>query len=189
MSHLYVCLFSNGCVKVGRSIDPKGRIASHAERVSCMGVELTDFRAFECAGSPVVAEQHLIERCRDEAQSVKGSEWFFGLCFATVCEWAQDQADCAYAHPVRSGRSSQAQTDALKRAIALVGGSTKMANALTEARDKKVTVQAVTNWLTRGTPPEYCPLIEKLTAAQVRCEELNGDVDWSIVRESSPQTA
>lgn len=83
---------------------------------------------------------------------------------------------------------TQAQTDALKRAFVLVDGPTKMAKALTEVRGTEVTVQTVTNWLKRGTPPAYCPLIEKLTGGQVRCEELNDSVDWSIVRESGAQT-
>jgi len=34
MEYLYVCHFSNGHIKVGRSIHPKSRIASHADRVA-----------------------------------------------------------------------------------------------------------------------------------------------------------
>ncbi len=30
MSHLYVCHFSSGHIKVGRSIDPVARVAQHA---------------------------------------------------------------------------------------------------------------------------------------------------------------
>lgn len=32
--YLYVCHFSNGHIKVGRSVHPKSRIASHADRVA-----------------------------------------------------------------------------------------------------------------------------------------------------------
>lgn len=42
MEYLYVCHFSNGHIKVGRSIDPRARIAAHADRVACMGVEFVD---------------------------------------------------------------------------------------------------------------------------------------------------
>jgi len=34
MSHLYVCHFSSGHIKVGRSIDPVARVAQHADRVA-----------------------------------------------------------------------------------------------------------------------------------------------------------
>ncbi len=34
MEYLYVCHFSNGHIKVGRSIDPRARIAAHADRVA-----------------------------------------------------------------------------------------------------------------------------------------------------------
>ena len=37
MSALYVCLFSNGHLKVGRSAYALARIAQHEERVSCLG--------------------------------------------------------------------------------------------------------------------------------------------------------
>ena len=40
MSFLYVCLFSNGHLKVGRSVNALARISQHEERVSCLGVEL-----------------------------------------------------------------------------------------------------------------------------------------------------
>ena len=37
MEYLYVCHFSNGHIKVGRSIDPKSRIASHANAAENSG--------------------------------------------------------------------------------------------------------------------------------------------------------
>ena len=36
MSALYVCLFSNGHLKVGRSVNALARISQHEERVSCL---------------------------------------------------------------------------------------------------------------------------------------------------------
>ena len=44
MSFLYVCLFSNGHLKVGRSVNALARISQHEERVSCLGVELVDYQ-------------------------------------------------------------------------------------------------------------------------------------------------
>ncbi len=36
MISLYVCLFSNGHLKVGRSVNALARISQHEERVSCL---------------------------------------------------------------------------------------------------------------------------------------------------------
>lgn len=35
--------------------------------------------------------------------------------------------------------------------------------------------------------PKYAPLIEEYTKGDVRCEDLNRDVDWAIVRETARQ--
>lgn len=88
MESLYVCLFSNGHIKVGRSIDPQARIATHADRVSCMGVELVDRFIAECAGPAIPREAMLIGRCADHAATRHHNEWFTGLDFLAVCEWA-----------------------------------------------------------------------------------------------------
>lgn len=92
MESLYVCLFSNGQIKVGRSIDTASRIASHAERVSCMGVELSDSFTVECAGPAAPRETRLIQRCTESAARRFQSEWFDGLDFLSVCDWATEAA-------------------------------------------------------------------------------------------------
>lgn len=88
MSHLYVCHFSSGHIKVGRSIDPVARVARHADRVACVGIELVEYRTFECAGDVFMAEAALIERCDTECTRRLKSEWFEGLTFESACEWA-----------------------------------------------------------------------------------------------------
>jgi DNA-binding transcriptional regulator YdaS (Cro superfamily) len=72
--------------------------------------------------------------------------------------------------------------NALDKAISLVGGTSSLAKRL------GVTPNVVSNWRTRGVPPEYCPPIEKATERQVRCEQLNNKVDWAYLRAAS-QTA
>lgn len=89
MESLYVCLFSNGHIKVGRSIEPDSRITSHAGRVACMGVSLKAASKYVCAESAHVAEASLIARCDQDATKRHKSEWFEGLEFATVCGWAE----------------------------------------------------------------------------------------------------
>lgn len=89
MESLYVCLFSNGHIKVGRSIDPESRIATHADRVSCLGVELVDSFSVACVGPAYRAESVLIALCNEKANRKNKSEWFEGLDFADVVEMAR----------------------------------------------------------------------------------------------------
>lgn len=92
MESLYVCLFSNGHIKVGRSVDPKSRMATHADRVACLGVELSDQFTVECVGPAAPRESLLIARCVEVALLRHQNEWFAGLDFLAVCEWAQECA-------------------------------------------------------------------------------------------------
>lgn len=92
MEALYVCLFSNGHIKVGRSIEPNSRIASHADRVACMGVSLDESYVTECPDASEARERVLIDRCATLATERFQSEWFAGLTFAEVCKFAYDAA-------------------------------------------------------------------------------------------------
>lgn len=75
---LYACHFSNGFVKVGRNNAPATRIAQHAERVACFGIEIVAAHTVECIDGEE-REQGLINR-------------FQGLDFAEVCEWVTEAA-------------------------------------------------------------------------------------------------
>lgn len=97
MESLYVCLFSNGHIKVGRSIDPKSRIASHADRVACMGVSLTQSYITECPDACEQRERNLIEQCAKHATERFASEWFSGLYFDQVTLWAYEAAHASVA--------------------------------------------------------------------------------------------
>lgn len=94
MESLYVCLFSNGQTKVGRSIDPASRIAAHVSRVACMGVELSDYRTYACIDENGRGrEADLIERCASFGAERFLDEWFVGLDFEAVCGWAKQAAE------------------------------------------------------------------------------------------------
>lgn len=88
MTCIYVCRFSTGVIKVGRSNRPDERIKEHAERVACVNVGLDQSRIFRCEGNEVDAETALLQMCFRSATKVHGSEWFSGLDFETVCHWA-----------------------------------------------------------------------------------------------------
>jgi hypothetical protein len=101
---LYVCHFSNGHIKVGRSVDPLARVAAHAERVSCLGVLLAEHFIAECVGPCVPAEAALIARCAEAAPRRNLDEWFEGLDYAEVCRWAVDAAQMKLDYPQTNSR-------------------------------------------------------------------------------------
>ena len=137
MEYLYVCHFSNGHIKVGRSVSPKSRIASHADRVACIGVELVEHHIVACAGYSVPAETALIERCTQLAAKRNKSEWFEGLDYESVCEIANQFAQTG------DGVKKYEHGDLPKQtAINLLGGTAKRAS---EAMGYS-SVQAIYMW-------------------------------------------
>lgn len=98
--YLYVCHFSNGHIKVGRSVHPQSRIASHAERVACFGIELVEHYIVECTGHGAPAETKLIGHCSGLASKRHKSEWFEGLEYLDICEFAN--ACATQIHPIGS---------------------------------------------------------------------------------------
>lgn len=86
--HIYVCLFSNGFIKVGRSINPEKRILSHAERVSCFGVQLTEHVVYKCSFEIKLVELALIRKCESLALKRHKNEWFEGLDYQQVVSLA-----------------------------------------------------------------------------------------------------
>lgn len=66
----------------------------------------------------------------------------------------------------------------IQKAADIVGSQRALANAL------GVTKAAVWQWKEGGrqVPAEHCPNIERITAGEVRCEELRPDIDWGYLR-------
>lgn len=96
---LYVCEFSNGHIKVGRAVDPASRVAQHAERVACLGITLDRHAQFACGESAAEAESLLIHRCKAHADQQHKQEWFTGLQFFDVRDWAEGLARASGATP------------------------------------------------------------------------------------------
>lgn len=71
----------------------------------------------------------------------------------------------------------------IERAIEKVGSATALAALL------QVTPAAVGQWKSgeRRVPAERCPLIERATGGQVRCEDLRPDVAWDVLRMQAGQ--
>lgn len=96
--YLYVCHFSNGHIKVGRSSAPQSRIAQHESRVSCLGIELVEHFVVECVGNVAQAESALIAFCKGVATKRHVNEWFVGVDYLDACEKAKRSA--TFARPV-----------------------------------------------------------------------------------------
>ena len=175
MSHLYVCHFSSGHIKVGRSIDPVARVAQHADRVACVGIELVEYRTFECAGDVFMAEAALIERCDTECTRRLKSEWFEGLTFESACEWACGCAKTDFQAAHMSKKTG------IQIAVDKFDGSP---SKLAEACGNGILRQHVEHWRKVGrVSAEHTPVVS--AASGVPCELLNDRVNWSLVREVS----
>lgn len=176
MEYLYVCHFSNGHIKVGRSIDPRARIAAHADRVACMGVELVEHHIVECAGRSAPAETALIDRCSKDAAKRMKSEWFDGLDYTEVCKWAS-----AFALAVINDRPQSG----IQQACDLFQGSpSRLANAI----GGTVLRQHVEHWIKVGrVPADKAPDVE--AASGVPVELLCPDTNWAVVRGTSSDLA
>lgn len=70
-------------------------------------------------------------------------------------------------------------THPVDRAVEIVGTQAVLAAAL------EVSKSAVSQWKEEGrrVPAEHCPVIERLTAGAVRCEELRPDIEWGVLRQ------
>jgi DNA-binding XRE family transcriptional regulator len=162
--YLYVCQFSNGHIKVGRSIEPKARVAAHADRVSCMGIELADHFIVECVGPASPREAALIRRCVEESETRFRNEWFAGLEFQSVCEWAGQAAK------LEVTELTQDQPDTFGKRLAVAREVHNLTQTALGALLKGVTKASVSHW----ECDRYEPNLSQLRAL---CEALGVSAD------------
>lgn len=181
MHYIYVCHFSNGHIKVGRSTNPKSRIAAHEDRVACLGVELIEYHLAECIGHAAPAEVALIERCADVATKRNRSEWFVGLDYLDVCKWAGELASVEYKCKTKT---KQKVSDAFANWIdAKPGRATALANHFNR------TPSAITQWRTNGVPVHHMKAVRDFTGGEVTLEEMIPDVNWGVLRNQHAEAA
>ena len=175
---IYACLFSTGLIKVGRSIDPIGRMASHADRLSCAGIELTLTHAAHCVSDVVMSERALIEKCTKSCSNKFHEEWFEGLDFDLVIAFISEISSTEFITETINKRDS-----VIDKAISTVGSLSALSELLGESP------QTVSNWRSRQVPADRCPSIERATHGAVRCEELRPDVYWAYLRGTKKKAA
>jgi DNA-binding transcriptional regulator YdaS (Cro superfamily) len=74
--------------------------------------------------------------------------------------------------------------EALQRAISQAGGKTALMRKLNERGHDIKSHNVISQWEDNGVPAKYCPDIEAVSDG-VRCEELNPDVNWSVLRKAA----
>ena len=172
--YLYVCHFSNGHIKVGRSVSPMARIAQHEARVSCLGVELVEHFIVECEGHSFPAERELIEKCVAAAEKRNKHEWFEGLDFQVVSDWANEISLKKFTHADQAKTSIDRFTGIFLAVQLFDGSPTKLA----EAVGGTVIRQHVEHWLKVGrVPTEHAAAVEAATDFSVMRWDLRPD-DW-----------
>jgi DNA-binding XRE family transcriptional regulator len=170
---LYVCLFSNGHIKVGRSIKPASRIGSHCDRVACMGVTLVESRQYECAVNAMSAELALIRKCTEAAATKHQNEWFSGLDFLIACEWAEQAStgaidllpgprDNSFGERLRQARRAKGLTQA------------QLGEGMGRMDGRSIQKAAVCSWEAGNTFPNVPQLRLLCERLEVSADELIG---------------
>ena len=93
MKSLYVCLFSNGVIKIGRGTKPENRINAHRSHGATMGIEMVNHAIAECQGDLPAAERELIKWCAERCTKRMSSEWFIGVDYGQAVEKAKEFAN------------------------------------------------------------------------------------------------
>lgn len=87
--HIYVLGFSDKTVKVGRTIDPKSRTEVHRLVAKRDNARIVKSWVSEQHGDSNLTEKKLIEFCRTRGRLHRGKEWFSGISYKSVLEYAQ----------------------------------------------------------------------------------------------------
>lgn len=86
--YVYVLLFMNGVVKVGRTTKPTARINSHRYNGDAHGNPLTNYWVSKKLVNMEEAEHQLIAYCQDRGTPVAGKEWFRAISYMELVDFA-----------------------------------------------------------------------------------------------------
>lgn len=87
--YLYVIRFSLDVVKIGMSVSPAHRLHAHHSYSRGLGIKVTDQWVSAPHAEAKSNEAELIKFCRAHAKQTNTREYFAGLQFASVVEFAQ----------------------------------------------------------------------------------------------------
>lgn len=108
---LYLCLFSQGTIKIGMGVDAAARLSSHKAAGAVFGIFVTRTDVIPCE-LPRKAEKLLIEWCAANSTACNGREWFNGVDYE-ACFEAAKAAALAMMGPHRKERSGRELVQAI----------------------------------------------------------------------------
>jgi hypothetical protein len=88
-AHVYVIRFTSDVIKVGWTQQPSQRLKTHAKSARIHGVEVAEHWISKPHAAAAKNEKTLIEFCTSRASSVAGAEYFTGLSYSAVVEFAR----------------------------------------------------------------------------------------------------
>lgn len=88
---IYLCLFSQGTLKVGRAKNVHGRLMEHRASGAVFGITVARYDAVFC-NVPAKAEIFLINWCNKNSTSCQGDEWFQGVDYEACLKIAKSIA-------------------------------------------------------------------------------------------------
>lgn len=138
---LYLCLFSQGTIKIGMGADAAARLASHRSAGVVFGITVVRTDIIPCE-LPRKAEKLLIEWCVKNSTECNGREWFNGVDYDACLAAAQTAAAAMMGpHPERRAARDlmKAMLDKFQRP------DTREANIYSDARRMMVQNQVPTD--------------------------------------------
>lgn len=107
-SHIYVIAFESGTLKVGRAADGLSRLATHRREAGRHGVEVVDEWCSPPCGenTAVLHEQSLLTFCASKGRLRAGAEYFEGVDFVEVVQFAEELIAKSWSVPPESQPTS-----------------------------------------------------------------------------------
>lgn len=90
MGHVYVLQFSDGTVKPGFSTSPESRLRSHRNAAACFGFCIERLWVSPDHHDAAENELALLAEARRTASAVRKAEYFTGLDFDALVEFARE---------------------------------------------------------------------------------------------------
>jgi hypothetical protein len=92
-NHLYVIEFSDGLVKVGRSVCPRDRIKQHHKQMAEVGRRIRRYAFYRSPHGYSDCERELLDRLLRFAAPIRGmAEWFYGLRYEVAANLAKQMS-------------------------------------------------------------------------------------------------
>lgn len=153
---IYICLFDEGTLKVGRATDFNNRFSSHRSAGERFGIKMLRAARFMCVDQQK-AESDLIKWCQARCTSQGGREWFKGISFDD-CYAIAEEIHAAQIGP-HLVADSKSEADSLFERVMAVGRG-RLPEAYAVGRKNLLSNEV------------FAPMVPELDALHLRCERI-----------------